>query len=241
MDLRCYLALTGFEYTVAKPPPKNPAWMACHFSLGGRGLSNLPVDLPPGAAILVDDSIPPRNHDPEIIAQQLNRLIHQLQICCILLDLQRPDLPENAAIAKHLTERLDIPVCVSPLYAGPLDCPVFLPPPTPTQHLNTHIAPWTGRDIWLEIALETQQITVTPEGSRFSSLPFAPLRGKSFTDDKLCCRYQTQVFEDRAVFTVVRDIEMVRLLLQEAGKLGITQAIGLYQQFAPVMNEWSQM
>lgn len=241
MDLKCHLALTGFEHTAAKQLPKHIAWMACHFSLSSKGLSNLPADLPAGAVVLIDDSIPPLDHDPEFILQQLNALIRQQKTGCILLDLQRPDLPENAAIAKHLTEKLDIPVCVSSLYAGPLACSVLLPPPPLTQHLKTHISPWGGRDIWLEIALESQQITVTQEGSHFSPLPFAPLQGKSFTDEKLCTRYQTQVFEDRAVFTLVRDVEMNKLLLQRARQLRIAQAVGLYQQFAPVMSEWSQM
>lgn len=230
MDIKCYLALTGMEYAATSTPPTNLAWMACHFSPCGNGLSNLPQQLPEGSLVMVDDSIPILEHDPMLIAAQLNRLVRELSIRGIILDLQRADMPKNADLAEALVRQLNCPVCVSALYAGPLDCPVFLPPPPLHQHLQEHITPWQGREIWLEATLEAEQITVTETGSTVVPVPFSAPSQRSFDDVALCCRYKIQVLEDRAIFTLVRDEQMLKKLLEQAEKLGIRYAVGLYQQ-----------
>ena len=49
MFLPCYLAVTAGELAAGAPFPAFPAWMACHFSPSGAGISNLPAALPEGA------------------------------------------------------------------------------------------------------------------------------------------------------------------------------------------------
>lgn len=230
MDIKCSLAMTAAEYAGAEVLPGNVAWMACHFSNGGKGLSNLPRELPPDSVVMVDDSTPAREHNPELILQQLEALAQQLQVSTFILDFQRPAIAENAQIAQLLVRQLPCPVCVSEHYAADLDCPVFLSPPLLHRTLEAHLAPWKGREVWLEAALESEQITVTPEGSNVEAIAFYPPGQESFEDTSLHCRYHIRVEEDHAVFTLTRDNDMLKRLLADAEKQGIRQAVGLYQQ-----------
>jgi len=50
------------------------------------------------------------------------------------------------------------------------------------------------------------------------------------TDPALCCRYHIRVGENSAIFTLWRDWECLEMLLEQAEKLGVTRAVGLYQQ-----------
>ena len=81
-----FLAQTAWEATRASVPKR--AYMACHFSSGSKGLSNLPTALPTGSILLVDDSIPPAQHDPEVVAGQLREIITQFSLAAVLLDFQ---------------------------------------------------------------------------------------------------------------------------------------------------------
>ncbi len=230
MDINCYLAMTAAELAGTQAPPPHTAWMACHYSPTGKGLSNLPQQLPTGSLLIVDDSIPPNGHDPKQIAEQLNQLVRELPIGGIILDLQRKDLEENTELVSVLVKQPPCPVCVSSHYAKGLDCPVFLPPPPLHTPLNKYLAPWKGREIWLEAALETEQITVTKEDSTVTSLSYTPLPEESFWDDTIYCRYTIQVQEDHAIFTLTRDMDMLQKLLIQANKQGVSKAVGLYQE-----------
>lgn len=230
MDLNCYLAMTAAEFAGTQASPAYTAWMACHFSPTGKALSNQPQQLPTGSLLIVDDSIPPNGHDPKQIAEQLNLLIRELPISGIVLDLQRRNLEENKEFVSVLTQQPPCPVCVSAHYAEGLDCPVFLPPPPLHTPLSEHLAPWKDREIWLEAALETEQITVTKDGSTVTTLPFMPLPEESFSDDTLYCRYRIQAQEDHAIFTLTRDMDMLQKLMRGAAALGIQKAVGLYRE-----------
>jgi hypothetical protein len=131
MALPLYLALTAGEFQNCSPLPEHTAWMACHYSPYGLGLSNSPRQLPEGAMLILNDRTPPLGHDPDIILHQLQDLEAAIHYKYILLDFQRPDSPENAAVAKALTSALSCHVGVSELYAQELECPVFLPPVPP--------------------------------------------------------------------------------------------------------------
>lgn len=226
-DILCAIAMTRAEFTAAPILPKHVAWMACHFSAGGDGLSNLPEALPDESILMVDDRFLPSRHDPQKIADQLKAVLPRDSR--VLLDLQRQDLLENRQLAKYLTQALPCSVCVAAPYAKDLDCPVLLPPPTLYQSLETYLKPWAGRDIWLEAIPERQVITVTGKGATVHNEAFSPLKG-GFDDDRLCCRYQIQVLEDRAIVTLVRDRDMLKALLKKGAALGVSRAIGLYQQ-----------
>ena len=230
MALPLYLALTAAEFQNCSHLPEHTAWMACHYSPYGLGLSNIPSQLPEEAMVILNDRTPPQGHDPELIVRQLRELADILHYKYILLDFQRPALAENTAVAKALVTGLPYPVGVSELYATELDCPVFLPPPLLHQPLADHLAPWKGREIWLEAALEAEEITVTAEGSTVTPLPFLPLAENSFVSEELHCRYRIRVEDDRAVFTLARDGKMIKNLLASSKRQGVTQAVGLYQQ-----------
>lgn len=230
MNIPHHLAMTAAEFYGTPVLPERIAWMACHFGAGSKGLSNLPPSLPPGSLLVVDDSIPPNGHDPKVIFAQLSQCIREQEIAAVLLDLQRPGIPENAAISAYLVSKLPCPVCVSSVYAKDLDCPVFLSAPPPHCPLTHWIKPWSSRELWLEIALEAETIVVTEAGSEITSVSPYSLPELPLTDTELWCRYQVQVLEDRAVFTLARDREMAQKLLDAAQDLRISRTISLYQQ-----------
>ena len=52
MAITPFLAMTAAEIEHSTPLPPNVAWMACHFSPYGAGLSNLPKNLPAGSLLI---------------------------------------------------------------------------------------------------------------------------------------------------------------------------------------------
>lgn len=150
----------------------------------------------------------------------------------VLLDFQRPDSAETAALAEYLAGSLSCPMAVSQLYAGALACPVFLPPVPVQTPVGDYLAPWQGREIWLETALDAVKITLTEKGASFAPLPRADSAPGDFRDEKLHCRYRIRAGEDRAEFLLYRTREDLSPLLREAGGHGVTAAVGLYQEWA---------
>lgn len=223
-------ALTGAEFAVCDRLPEHCAWMACHYSCYGTGLSNQPEHLPAGSMLIVNDRTPPDRHDPGLIVRQLQQMAEQFQAEKILLDFQRRDIKENALVAKAVAEALPCPVGVSSDYARELDCCVFLPPPPLHIPLPDYLQPWQGREIWLEAALTSQVITVTPAGSVIDFLPFAPEIAEGFDEKTLHCRYRIEANTERGIFTLTRTKEHLLALLQEAETLGVTLSVGLYQE-----------
>ena len=230
MDFHCYIAMTAAEFWGTGALPAHPAWMACHFSCYGTGLSNLPTELPEGAMVILNDRTPPAGHDPEYIATQLCELKEALNFSCILLDFQRQGSEESARIAKHIFQALDCPVGISEGYAHCTDGPVFVGMPKPNRCVNDVTSPWKGREIWLEAALETQIARITHEGCQLTTVPFSPMPENAETEPELRCRYHAEAFSDHALITLYRDIPQLELLLQDARDMGVTKAVGLYQQ-----------
>ncbi len=234
MGLQRYLAMTAAEFSTTCPFPKHPAWMACHFSCYASGLSNLPTSLPEGSMVIVNDRTPPHGHDPVLIAEQLCRLQQELNISYFLLDFQRPDDVETKNLVSVLVSQLVGPVGVTEQYAKDLQCPVFVSAPPPHKGLKEHLGPWSGREIWLEAALETEKAVVTPQGCQFEVLSEGSLTEPVFTDHTLHCRYHTQISDAQAVFTMQRQKEELLSLLEEAQALGVELTVGLYQQLAGI-------
>ena len=148
----------------------------------------------------------------------------------ILLDFQRPDDDNNLMIIAEL-ERLGLPYCATSIYATKYDCAVLLPPVPPTRALADHIAPWKGRALWLEIALDGQHITLTKDGCAEQYIPHAQHRQGAHIDEKLHCRYFVHTTENAAEFTLWRSKEDIAALLSEAASLGIRLAVGLWQEW----------
>lgn len=224
MVLPLYLALTAAEFAFCSSFPEKMAWMACHFSPYGTGLSNLPPKLPEGSMVILNDRTPIHGHDPKEILCQLK----ELEPALLLLDFQRRAVKDCEKIARYLVENMDCPVGVSHWYGEGLGCPVLVPPVPPDVPLGEHLAPWQGREIWLEAALDGLTYTVTEEGSTPSPPLHIPDSGMA--DRSLHCHYNIEVFENRVDFHLYRTREDLDHLLKDTKNHGVTNAVGLYQE-----------
>ena len=229
MAIPLFLATTGHEISKIRELPPNIAWMACHFSPYGTGLTNLPPALPPGSMVIVNDRIPVCGHDPVLITRQLSDLVDASGCHSILLDFQRPDEPQTAAIVEALVHALPCPVGASAPYAQGLDCPVFLPPVPAHILLNDYLRPWQNRPVWLEAALNAVTVTVSAEGTTVSTS--VPDFSKQIHHDRdLHCHYSITTLQEQIQFHLFRTPEDLLSLLSVAEHLSVTQAIGLYQE-----------
>lgn len=223
MEIALYTAMTAAEFEKSKGISFKMAWMACHFSSYGTGLSNIPKQLPPGSLLIVNDRTPICGHDPALIASQLAETVEELKCSGILLDFQRPGADAVAEAVSTLSYKVAMP----PAYAKELRCAVFLPPPPLTLPLAAHIAPWEGREIWLEAVTEQSCIRVSTEGSReIEETPFPC----PHVDETLHCRHGMDIQPNHIDFHLHRDLDQLSALMEEGKTLGITQYVGLYQQ-----------
>ena len=87
MPLPIYLAMTAAEFQQNSPKSNEVAWMACHFSAYGTGISNCPKLLQPGAILILNDRTPVCGHDPDLVAAQLKELAERFSCSRVLLDL----------------------------------------------------------------------------------------------------------------------------------------------------------
>lgn len=229
MALPLYLAMTAAEFAGCASMPEHPAWMACHFSPYAAGLSNCPKMLPEGSMLILNDRTPICRHDPEVICRQLLELAQACSPQALLLDLQRPGYAVSAALAKKLSEGFPCPVGVAEAYAGDLSCPVFLPPCPVDMALEDHIAPWDGREIWLDIAPQSISITLTEAGAQEAE-EVRPQDAYPHFYEKFCCHYAIEPAEDSVTFHLTRNMDSIAKLLKIAEDLGITRATGLYQE-----------
>lgn len=228
MRLSCYLALTPEELAQCSAPPRHIAWMACHFSFYGTGLTNIPQKLPPDSMLIINDRVSLQRHDPEQILQELLQAEEALRPAGLLLDLQEPPTPLSEKIASTLAEKLTCPVGVPQAYAHCSDGPVFLAAPPLDIPLQKYASGWKGRELWLEAATETARLHITEKGAGYEvcSLQDRP----AFQDETLCCGYKLLTSDDTLTVQLYRDQKNVADLLSGAEELGFTKAIGLYQQ-----------
>ena len=110
--------------------------------------------------------------------------------------------------------------------------PIFLSAPKVNKSLSSHLAPWKARRIWLEAATESSIFTVTPEGTCEEAAPEITLKGTVHLDERLICRYTTEVSSSKARFTLCRTREDVVALLTAAEEMGVELAVGLHQQLS---------
>ena len=228
MVLPLYLAMTAAEIQNSPHLPERIAWMACHFSAYGKGISNAPTSLPPGSALILNDRMPPFGHDPATVAKELIQTIEQTGAERLLLDFQRPGIPLLGEVAQAVVEAAPCPVAVTEHYAQGLTCPIFLLPKL-HKPLDAQLQAYTGREVWLEAAIECWEVTVTAQGSRFREI--APDIGEfPHVEESLHFRYRTQVADDHVRFTLIRDQKQLTVLLEQARQLDVPCAFGLYQQ-----------
>ena len=228
MILPWYLAMTASEFTAATTVPKRVGWMACHFSCFGKGLSNLPAALPPDSLLILNDAIPISGHDPQQVLTELTRCAEKQRCCGILLDFQRPNVEETANLCCFLTKHLPCPIGITEFYGAGLPCALFLSIPLhrpPSQTLAT----WNGQEIWLETVLETEVAIITKDDVQIfpTTLSGAP---PILEEEQLFCHYSWQERDSHLEITLQRTPEDLVALLEHTAKLGVTKAIGLYQQ-----------
>ena len=229
MAIPLYLAMTAAEFRSQSEYSAPIAWMACHFSPYGTGLTNLPKTLPDGSMLILNDRTPICGHDPDLICTLLSQTVTRTKACAVLLDLQRPDVEEVKILVRQLINGLPCPVAVSHHYAAGLDCPIFLPPVPVTVSLADFTAPWQGREIWLEAALDCIAADVDKNGCSFP--PFPGCGGEfPHADTELHCHYRIETEENRIRFILRRTEEDLQALLEKAEGFGISCAVGLYQE-----------
>lgn len=225
-----YLALTSQEFRTCSTTPESVAWMACQFSSTGKGLTNLPEQLPKNALILLTDQLPPTEHDPMLVADQLLNVAKALEIYGVILDFQREHNPKCEQIASVITNRLPCPVIVTPAYQHIGNGPVLLPPVPLNCTLENHLKKYSSRACWLEMDPEGCEYILTEAGCTIQPLT-KPLSEPIFYDSALRCHYHIQLSPRQAVFSLQRTEEDWKALLEDAKNMGVAQTIGLYQQF----------
>lgn len=224
-----FLAVTPRELGQWAEEGWHPAWMACHFSPYGRGLSNLPQTLPQGSLLLVDDQNPIQDHDRLLVSRQIQECTGAFSCAGVLLDFQRPGNSEAEAMVSFLERNLTCPLGVSALYGKGGKCAVCLPPPPCHVPLKEHLAPWQGREIWLELAGEGETIFLTKTGAKITP-SCTPPEKPPFREPVLHCRYTISTEESQARFTLWRTREDLEDLTREAETLGVTRTLGLWQE-----------
>ena len=231
-----YLAMTPGELAACPRLPENCAYLGCHFSSSGTGLSGLPQSLPRGSLLIVTDQFPIHRHDPEKISEQVQACVEDLGCALVLLDFQRPGNAETRQVAEGILRRLPGITGVSHLYAEGLDCPVFLPPPPLWTPLKAHLAPWAGRIIWQEVALEGAVVQVTAAGAAYREVPPEPTPLPHFSPE-LCCHYGIHTEKAQVEFTLTRTKEDLEGFMALGEGLGIRRFIGLYQELGGIYDE----
>ena len=220
-------AMSPEEFKTVTSPPRGCAWMSCHFS--EDGIRDLPEKLPEGSMLILDDSIPPDNINAPGILSQLTEAVSRLSCESVLLDFQKSGSTELAQLAQLLQKGLSCPVGVSLLYGKETEGPVFLPLLPPHKALKDWLAPWKGREIWLEVGPAPELATVTGKGTHFS-IPSPPLPSCPHRHEALNCHYGIQLKESEILFTLCRTCDDLKHLTEEAETLGVTRTIGLDQE-----------
>lgn len=236
MVLPLNLAMTPSEISAAENLPPRIAWMACHFCTCTEGITNIPEQLPGQAMLILNDRESCAGHSPDLVAAQLLEVVEKFRCESVLLDFQRPWDPEADSMVKAITQALPCPVAVTEAFAADLSCPVFLSPCPLHLPQTDRFRCWAGREIWLEAALCQEKITVTKDGTIFTPIfPTQPLTG-GFYDKKLHCRYHTAVSGESITFTLFDTHETLKEKLEFAHSLGVTRAVGLYQELGTVFD-----
>lgn len=232
MGIMCNLAMTAAEILPFTTFSHPIAWMSCHFSAYGSGLSNLPRSLPEGSLLILDDSTPLNGHDHARIIEQLIERIGALSCDALLLDFERSPTAESTALVDALVCALPCPVAVSASHAPKSGCAVFLPPLPPDITPAVYLERWHGREIWLEASLDAYTIELTTSGATVSCASVTnPLPHR---DSSLYCHYGVELSENAARFTLSRTAEDLLALCDHAQTLGVCRMIGFYRELSDI-------
>ena len=229
MKIPIFLAMTAAEFSFCRCLPSHIAWLACHFSPSGLGLSNIPSVLPPDSILILDDSIPFQQHDPEQILRQLKNALTRLSVQGLLLDFQRPMDPLVRELALLLQKELPCPVGAPPNYSDG-HSPLFLPPIPLYKSPRDYLSSYKSREIWLETAWDSVQMYITPEGCRIESGLYTDSQDFPHQNRTLFCHYNILRNTDGFVFRLQRSREDLEQLSEEVLPMGVTNLVGLWQE-----------
>lgn len=209
--------------------------MACHFSPYTGGLTNIPESLPEKAVLILNDRMHCCGHSADLVAKQLQEAVEHLKCESVLLDFQRPPDPESEFMVQTIIQTLSCPAAVTEAFAKGLSCPVFLSPAPLHLPLEQHLAPWKGREIWLEAALCQEDIVVTQKGTQYiSHFPSEGLTG-GFYEETLCCHYRTSTNDERITFMLYDTPDSLEKKLELAQSLGVSRVVGLWQELGMIL------
>lgn len=225
MALPVYLALTGAEFRLLPRKPAHLAWMGVSFTENGT-LGGFPEVFPLGGILTVNDASPlPEKCPPEAI-EILQQWVEQFRPSAVLMDMQRSGAAPE--VMKALSKGLPCPVAVSAPYADILPGPVLLPPIPLYRDPENFLAPWAGREIWLEISPLGQVVRLTKTGRDIRFAPVSPVQ-KEFPGP--CSRYTIRKGPDSIEFRFWRTKEDTAALFATAEKHGVTKLFGLYLEY----------
>lgn len=217
MDFSLYLAMAP---SGALPRDVGYARFFCPFD------EAVQESLPEGCLPIFTDSAPYRGQAPEEIASRWLPLLQGAP--GIVLDFQRPRQPGLWAFVQGLRPLLPCPIAPVPEYADS-EGPVFLPPIPPDTPLEEALAPWQGREIWLDLGICTRKLTLTPMGCR--SEEWISEEAAGFSDDRLCCHYRIEHPEaDTFRFLLWRSGPDIASLMEQGRHLGVRRYVGLYPE-----------
>lgn len=231
MAIQRFLGVMEAEMDGISPMPENVAWMGCHYSKESGKICGLPPVLLAGSMVVLTDEVAFLEADHGTLCGQLWGAVGALSCRYVLLDFQKPVCEEAVCFAEKLAASLPCPVILPAALGGRLDGPVFLPPVPLDVSLPNYLAPWAGREVWLELALDGLEIRLTNSGARSSYLPHPLPFSASHRDERLHCHYNIETAPDAVCFNLRRAREDVEALVTEAEGLGVTGCVGLWQEF----------
>ena len=225
MALPVYLALTEGEFRLPTRKPAHLVWMGIRFTESGT-LVGFPEVFPAGGILTVNDSSPlPEKCPPEAI-KILQQWVEQFRPSAVLMDMQRSGAAPE--VMKALSRGLPCPVAVSAPYADILPGPVLLPPIPLYRDPEDFLAPWAGREIWLEISPLGQVVRLTETGR---DIRFAPASPEAQEHPGPCSHYTIRKGPDFIEFRFRRTSEDTAALFAAAEKYGVTKLFGLYWEY----------
>lgn len=227
MGIPQYLAMTASEIAGCVRLPEHLAWMNCRF--GPEGLLGLPEALPPGSLLILDDQVPMEALPGPEATEALAEILARFSCRGLVLDFQRPGIDAQLALAAKLPGYLPCPVAAPPEYAAE-GCALFLPPVPAEVTIEDYLSPWAGREIWLDTTPAERTLHLTPAGCAVSDAAI-PEETEGFYDEALCCVYRIQAANDGFLFRLSRNRRCTQALLERGAKLGVTLAVGLWQEF----------
>ena len=229
MKIPMFLAMSAAEFSFCRQLPAHMAWLACHFSHSGSGISNTPTALPANSLLILDDSAPFQMHHPQQILEQLTFVSSKLQVRGVVLDFQRPVTAEVQELALLLQKKLPCPVAAPPPYSDGKS-PIFLPPVPLQQIPQIYLTPYRSREIWLEVALDRVQLHISKDGCRKELDTFGTFEELSHQSQQLYCHYQATCYPNEVIFRLQRTRKDLEELSEEVSCLGVSQMIGLWQE-----------